>query len=48
MGVNEHQRLSYHYTYTHINVKDQRTVREDMGVNEHEILSIITPIHKLT
>jgi hypothetical protein len=30
-----------------MDTKDQRTVRKDMGVNEHERLSIITPISQI-
>ena len=34
-------------TYTQINVKEQRTVRKDMGVNERERLSISIPITQI-
>jgi hypothetical protein len=35
-----------HYTWTHIQVKEQLVVRKDMGVNEHERISNITLGHK--
>jgi hypothetical protein len=36
-----------HYTYTQIKAKEQRVVRKDIDVNEHEILSNITLSNKL-
>ena len=47
MEVNEHERLSKHYTRTQIKVKEQLVVRKNIDVDEHERLSNITLGHKL-
>ena len=44
--VNEHEKLSnIMFLKTHIKVKEQLVVRNDMDVNEHERLSNITLRH---
>jgi len=46
MDVNENETIQ-DYTQTHIKVKEQLVVRKDIGINEHERLSNITPRHTL-